>query len=77
MSLVSPEARWLVVATQDWGPVVGFARLANRLLPHGFWSQVTGDCTVGGLGDSKHSGDSDTVALNGRVELLKKKLAHE
>lgn len=86
-----------------WGPSVGFAGLAPRLLPCGVLSQVTGDhaarglgrlCTVGDRvvrgcsrpprlprwppGRSTHcSGDSNTVAMNGRVDFPKKKLAHQ
>ena len=52
-----------------WGPAVGFARLAARLLlPHSFPSQVTGGRVVEAWADSESSGDSSTVAMNGRVD---------
>lgn len=44
----SPEAWWC--GHSGLGPSVGFARLATRLLPHGFQSQVAGDCAAGSLG---------------------------
>lgn len=66
MSLVPPEARWLV-ATQDWGPVLALPGWPPGcfLMASGAKSQVV--MLLEAWGDSKHSGDSSTVAMNGRV----------
>ena len=80
MSPAPPEACWLLVATQDWGPMlaVGLVRLATRLPPPGFQSQVTSISAVGGLGEILSIlGTPNTVAMDWRVDLVKKKLAYQ
>ena len=67
-----------VVVTQDGGPAVRFARLATRLLlPHGLQSQVTGDHAGGSWADSGVLWGLQHCGRNGRVDFLKKKLAHQ
>ena len=73
-SLVPPRAWWWSLKA---GPSVGSARLATRLLPPGFQSQVTGDGAAGDLEVCKHSGDPNTAAVNPRVDFPRKKLAQE
>lgn len=71
------EVWWLVVATQDGGPALtlpgwppGCFLVASRAR-----SQVI--MLLEAWGDSECSGDSNTVAMNGRVDFPKKKLAHQ
>lgn len=48
---VAPLEVWLAGGGHPgWGPGIGFAGLATRLLPCGFLSQVRGDHAAGGLG---------------------------
>ena len=61
------------------GPGVGSARLATRLLLHGFQSQVAGDRAIGGLGEIPSMlGTPTLLAMNyfGRGDFPKKR-AHQ
>ncbi|KAB1277115.1 hypothetical protein Cadr_000006402 [Camelus dromedarius] len=65
-----------LILTRTLPVPVGFAWLATRLLlPHDFLSQVTGDRASGVWGNSARSGDSNTVAMNGRVDFPVERLA--
>lgn len=77
MSLGSPEAWWLGVATQGCGPVLGLPGWPPGcfLMASRARSQVIEPLEA--WEDSERSGDSNTVAMNGRVDFPKKKLAHQ
>lgn len=49
------------------------AKLATWQLPSRFQSQIPGEHAAGGLGRLQVPWGSNTVAMNGRVDFLKKK----